>query len=259
MKHQTISIIIPVYNEESRLAGCLSTLSEWMPNTNISIHEVVFVNDGSTDTTLSILKKNYSKLAKKLATDVRIVSYDTNKGKGHAVKTGILEASGDYILVMDADMSTHPGELKKFIPHMQNRIDVIVGTRKNGHSTVVKHQPLYRELLGRLFTQLTHLIVKSAVTDYTCGFKAFKRKAAYEIFSRLTVNAWSYDVESLFIATKLGYSVVETPVVWSDKKGSKVRLWKDAPISILELLSIRFNDISGRYSESAHSLAYSTN
>jgi dolichyl-phosphate beta-glucosyltransferase len=252
MKQQSLSIIIPVYNEQSRLAGCFSSLLKWIPNTSVSLREIVFINDGSTDSTVRILQRNISKLRKALNTNVRIISYDTNRGKGYAVKTGVLEASGEYILVMDADMSTHPQEMNKFIPHMQRGVDVIVGTRKNGHSTVVTHQPLYRELLGRFFTQLTHAIVKSAVTDYTCGFKAFSKKAAYDIFSRVTVNAWSYDVESLFIATKFGYSMIEVPVVWSDKKGSKVQLWRDAPTSLIELILIRINDMLGKYTKATH-------
>jgi len=243
----SISLIIPVYNEQSRLSGCVDVLTSWKAGRGYSIHEIIFVNDGSTDGTLQKLRRVKNKISKFQHAPVRIISYRKNKGKGFAVKSGVFAASGDFILTLDVDMSTHPGEIHKFLRAIQRGADVIVGTRKNGHSTVIEHQPFLRETFGHIFTALTHAIVPSRVTDYTCGFKAFRKNAGYTIFSQLTVNRWAYDVESLSLATKYGFTIAEVPVIWTDKEGTKVELWRDAPMSLLALLQIRLNYLIGQY------------
>lgn len=244
---KTISLVIPVYNEQKRINKTIKALSSGFNFPYLKLEKVIFVDDGSTDKTLSILKKNVDKLEKILRAEVILVTYKPNRGKGYAVKTGMLKSDSDYTLYFDADMATPLSEVEKFIPLMKKGSAVIIGTRKNGKSTVIDHQPLYRELMGRMFTLLSKLILNTWVTDFTCGFKAFSRNAKDEIFTRSMIDRWGYDAEILFLARKLGNRINERAVVWSDDKNSKVKVFQAAITSFTELIRIRFYDISGKY------------
>lgn len=241
-----LSIIIPVYNESERIQKTFKALQKGISFRGVTVSEVIFVNDGSTDNTREIIynwaKKHITKNLK-----YRLISYKNNRGKGHAVKRGMLASQGDYALLMDADMSTPLSELKKMIPFMNNGYQVIVGTRKNGHSTVVKHQPLYRELLGKGFTLLSNIALNTWVTDFTCGFKLFSQKAVKDIFAQSQIERWGYDAELLFIARKMEYEMKEVPVIWSNDERTKVNLFKALPQTLFELGTIRMNALKGLY------------
>src|SRR5581483_3046835 len=168
---QTISFVIPIYNEEKRLPKtfkALGKLSLQKGPTSLGaslgagqvIKEIIFVNDGSKDR--SKTKIQTFKLNKTLP--IKLISYKHNRGKGYAVRTGLKQSTADYTLVFDADMSTPLSELIKFVPFIKREIDVIIGTRKNGHSTVIVHQPKIRELLGRGFTTLANIVLSLEVT-----------------------------------------------------------------------------------------------
>jgi dolichyl-phosphate beta-glucosyltransferase len=241
LKMTTITLIIPVYNEAKRLSKTFSTLNKWKVPSGIKIDQVIYVNDGSTDQSLSLLKNSPLKFNKK------VISYKQNQGKGFAVKKGMLASKSSYTLLLDADMATSPTQLKKFIPFMKNGTDIIVGTRKNGHSTVTVHQPFIRENLGKIFTKLSQLILNVPVTDFTCGFKAFSLKAKNDIFKRSLVNRWGYDAEILFLGIQLGYSIEEKSVLWADQVGTKVSMLKDGLYSLTELAQIRLNHTLNHY------------
>ena len=164
----TLDIIIPVYNESQRLKLTFQALNSFATPRGLKISKVIFVNDGSTDATLEVLESAKIKFPKK------IITYTHNQGKGSAIKLGFLNATADYALFMDADMSTPLTELSKLLPYIKEKIPVVIGTRKNGHSTVTVHQPWVREHLGKVFTFLSQLILNTWVTDFTCGFKAPK-------------------------------------------------------------------------------------
>src|ERR1700737_1547212 len=198
----TVSFIIPVYNEEKRLEKTFTALRTMRIPCGIRLTEVIFVNDGSTDTTASMIKE-FSEHNKR----VRLISYKQNRGKGHAVRQGMLAATGDYAFFFDADMSTPLAQIKKFLPHIENHIDVIIGTRKNGESTVIRHQPLYREWIGKCFTKLTRFILQVDVTDFTCGFKAFSKSARLTVFPCSIVNGWGFDAEILFLTKIMGFTM----------------------------------------------------
>ncbi|MBU1089076.1 glycosyltransferase, partial [Patescibacteria group bacterium] len=193
----TINFVIPAYNEQKRLEKTFKALNSFRPPKGIKITKVIFVNDGSTDSTLKILKNTKLKFSKK------IISYSQNQGKGYAIKQGFLSANADYALFFDTDMSTPISELKKILPLLKQNIPVIIGTRKNGQSTVTTPQPIYRQILGRCFTYLSNIILNTWVTDFTCGFKAFSRQAYQSIAPLMTINGWSFDSEILFLANKL--------------------------------------------------------
>lgn len=239
MKKITLSLIVPFYNEQTRIAGCLATLTKWTPPSTIKLEQIIFVNDGSTDNTEVRIRKYESRIKGNLKTNVVIASYVQNRGRGYAVRHGMSLSRSDYTLFFDADMSTPLGELVKFIPAMKKDTDLIVGTRKNGKSTVIVHQPLYRELLGKVFTKLTNTILGTTVTDFTCGFKAFSARAKNTILPGLISDRWGFDAEVIFAALYHGMSVTEVPVAWSDERGSKVRLFIDIPRTIKELLAMK--------------------
>lgn len=238
---KNISFIIPVYNEQERINKTFQALRELQLPHGLTLKEVIFVNDGSTDNTVISIKNFVSSRKSQIPNtkyQIRVISYRQNRGKGYAIRRGMIEASGDYNLFFDADMSTPLTELKKFVPFMNQGIDVIVGTRKNGKSTVTKHQPLYRELLGKGFTKITQIILGVNVTDFTCGFKAFSYDAKQIVFPQTRIDGWGYDAELLFLAFKAKLSVTEKAVLWANDERTKVNLFKAVPQTFMELLTI---------------------
>lgn len=231
---KSISIIIPVFNEEKRLEKTFKALKALSLPRGLRLEEVIFVDDGSTDKTFSML----GEFRRTQNLPITMVSYKQNKGKGYAVKKGISEARGDFALLFDADISTDLSELSKFMKHIKNGEDVIIGTRKNGYSTIVKRQPLIRELMGRVFTIFTQIALSMKVTDFTCGFKLFSKKAYKQIFKTCQINGWGYDAEILFLASKHNFTIREVSVIWSNDNATKVVLYKAIPKSIYEILKI---------------------
>lgn len=150
----------------------------------------------------------------------------------------MLSSKGDFALLCDADMSTPFSELKKMIPNMHEEYDIVIGTRKNGKSTVIIHQPKVRELLGKGFTYFTQMTLMLPVTDFTCGFKLFSRPTIDSIFGKTIVNRWGYDAEILFLAKNNGFPVIECPVLWSDDRGSHVNVFSAIPTTLLEIAKI---------------------
>jgi dolichyl-phosphate beta-glucosyltransferase len=239
---KTLSFVIPFYNEEKRIKKTINALLAGFYFNEIKLEEIIFVNDGSKDKTEKIILKNKKNIEKKLKTKIKIISYSPNQGKGYAIKKGMLASESDYTLMFDVDMSTPLSEFKKFIPFIRDNIDVIIGTRKNGKSTVIKHQPLYRELLGKGFTLLTNIILNTWVTDFTCGFKAFSKFAKNRIFEKSIIKRWAYDAEILYLAKNMNLSIKEVPVKWKNDPKTKVKLIRDLPETLKDLLKIRIND-----------------
>jgi dolichyl-phosphate beta-glucosyltransferase len=242
---QKISFVIPIYNESTRLHKTLEALNTLRLPKQLSLAEVLFVNDGSTDNTLRLLKHAKSNLLIHFTkafptTEIVVVSYKQNQGKGFAIKQGMLRSSADYTLFFDADMSTPLSQVTKFVPFMKKGIDVIIGTRKNGRSTVIMHQPLLRELLGKLFTKTAKTILQVDTTDFTCGFKAFSKQAREAIFSTSRIKAWGYDGEVLFLAKKYNFSQQEVPVLWSNDPNTKVKIYKAIPQTLIDLFRVHW-------------------
>lgn len=244
---KTITFVIPVYNEEKRIIKTVTALRNAVIPQYLNLEKIIFVNDGSTDATSKLLNKFSNQIAQDTNTPVQILSYKENKGKGYAIKIGMTYSNSDYTLFFDADMATPLSELEKFVPFMKEGKPVIVGTRKNGESTVVEHQPRLRELMGRAFTLLSQIMLNTWVTDFTCGFKAFSREAKDNIFGRSRINRWGYDSEILYLARRLGYNLTEKAVIWSDDKNTKVKLFRAVFTSLSELIRIRYYSISGAY------------
>lgn len=233
MSFLSISIIIPVFNEEKRLPKTFSALEYFLNDHTFSDVEIIFVDDGSSDKTAEMVR-NF-----KFRYPVKLISYSKNRGKGYAVRQGMLSSSKNYSLMLDADMSTPFSELHKLIPLMQQRCPVIIGTRKAQGSKVTERQSWYRKKLGEGYTLLARLITGVWVSDFTCGFKCFSKAAVDKIFPLAKIDRWSYDAEILFLAKKFGFQICEVPVVWQNDRHTKVRLGRDIFGSFLDLVRLR--------------------
>lgn len=235
-----ISIIIPIYNEENRLKDNARKIFAFLGQ-NTKKNEIIFVDDGSTDLTPAILlslQKEYP---------IKIVRHKHNEGKGAAIKTGINKASGDLIFFTDVDLSVPIHFINLFLDLVIEKDDVIIGTRVAIGSKIEKKQFFLRELLGGGFTLFSNLLLGVGVSDFTCGFKLFRKKAALEIFSHQQIHRWAFDAESLYLAKKYNFHIKEVPVTWRHNKGSKVKFPGDIIETIVCLFQIRLNDFLGKY------------
>lgn len=234
-----LSVVIPVYNEEAVIGGTVQAVAQHLSARELA-HEIVLVDDGSSDRTIEIARRL------ERAYPVRLFQ-SPHLGKGAAVKRGMLEACGTHRLFMDADHSTHIREWDKCAPWLQEGFEVVIGSRKMPGANVMVRQPPLREAMGKVFTRLTNTMLSTHVTDITCGFKTFHAEAAQRIFSLQRMDGWGFDAEILFVAKRLGYRIKEVPVVWADDASTKVHLVKDAARSFKELVEIRLGAMRGRY------------
>lgn len=235
-----ISIIVPVFNEEKRITKNLEDIFGFLKGFKEE-NEVVAVDDGSFDQTPKILqqfKESYG---------LKIFTHKRNLGKGAAIKTGVGNAEGDKMLFTDIDLSVPIESLDSFNTALVEGVDIVIGSREHPDSKIEIKQFWLRELAGYSFTVLTNAILQVGVTDFTCGFKLFRREAARKIFSKQIINRWAFDAETLFLAKKYEFEIKEVPVVWSHGEGSKVRFPQDLIDSFFGLLQIRINDLLGKY------------
>jgi nicotinamide riboside transporter PnuC len=234
-----ISIVIPVFNEEKRIESFLSTVITYLLEKDFS-YEIVIVDDGSTDQTVNIIN---SMLDERVPDKFRIIKLDPNIGKGGAVRKGMLEATGEYVFFVDADGATPVNEIDSFIENLSPDYDVYIGKRAVKESTRFK-----RIFLGYGYTILANCVLNLKIFDYTCGFKCYSHRCIEKIFSRQTLNNWSFDTEDLFIASKYAFKINAIPVKWQHIEGSKVKVLQNVFVCALDLLKIRINNMKGLYS-----------
>jgi len=196
--------------------------------------EIVLVDDGSSDGTGALMARLQAEDA-----HMRALSHPVNRGKGAAVRTGVLATRGDYVLFCDADLSTPPEFLGEFLELIEQGADVVIGNRKSQAATIERWQPPLRTWLGLGFTRLSNWLMGLSVGDYTCGFKLFRGDAARRIFERSQTSRWSFDVEILALAAQDGLVVREVPVRWHHEPDTRVRVLRDVISSFRELLAIR--------------------
>lgn len=235
-----LSIVVPMYNEEQRVEKTVNSLNKYLAGAPFE-PEVIFVDDGSTDRTISKLES----LPRQFGGFT--LFHQTNFGKGKALKTGILKSQGDYVLFMDADMSTPIEELIKFLPECDRGTEMVIGSRKTRGANVLKHQHPWRQKLGEGFTLLSNFLLVPGITDFTCGFKLMRMDVAKKIFGSQKIERWGYDSEIIFLAKKYGYKVVEIPVTWSNDDRTRVNLFKDVWRSFTDLIKIRYYDLTNQY------------
>jgi glycosyltransferase involved in cell wall biosynthesis len=239
---QSISVVIPAYNEEKRLPSALARILEYLDTSGLPVTEILVVDDGSRDGTAAAVLE----FARRRPC-VRLLKNPGNRGKGYSVRHGMLEAKGDWALFTDADLSSPIEEITKLLDAVeQNSAQVAIGSRALDRSLVGVHQPAFREYAGRFFNLVMRLITGLKFHDTQCGFKLFERKASRAIFSRQRLERFGFDAEVLFIAKLLGFRAVEVPVRWNDVEGSKVGTLQGLN-GFVDLLRIRRNHCAGRY------------
>lgn len=229
MKH-FLSVIIPAFNEEERIASTLNKIYDYLNEHNYN-YEILLIDDGSTDSTVELVANNFP--------NVQIVKQPQNMGKGAAVRRGMLEAKGTLRLFTDADLSTPIYELKKFLPEIENGYDIAIGNRALQNELIKEHQPFYREMMGKTFNKIVQLLVVRGISDTQCGFKLFTEKAAKEIFAKAEINGFSFDVEAVYLASKMGFKIKEIPVEWYNDDRSKVHPIFDSLKMLIEIMRIR--------------------
>lgn len=232
-----LSIVVPAYNEEQRLQGSLLQIAEYVGRQSYT-SEVIVSDDGSTDAT--------SQLAEALAAQhpwLRIIREPSNRGKGAAVRNGVLQARGEFVLMCDADLATPIEELDNFWACIELGADVVIASRPLKASHLVRRQPLYREMAGRMFNLAVQLFAVWGIRDTQCGFKLFRGETARRLFSMSVRDGWDFDIEILYLARRLGYRIVEVPVHWYHRDGSKVRMLRDGMCMLAGIAAIRWHHL----------------
>jgi dolichyl-phosphate beta-glucosyltransferase len=233
-KIPSLTIVIPAYNEEKRIQATLKELNRTILPVKTK-PKIIVVDDGSKDRT--------GKIAKKFGAEV--ITFKKNKGKGAAVKAGVLASRTEWTLFMDADMSTPMSMLERFITHLDS--DMIIASRNLPESELPLKQPTFRRLLGKGFPLIVRMIALRRIKDTQCGFKLMRTKQAKEIFEKMTIDRFGFDVEVIYIAKKMKLKIKEIPVVWKNDPRSKVHPIKDAARMFRDVIQIRINDLRKKY------------
>jgi dolichyl-phosphate beta-glucosyltransferase len=234
-----LSIIIPAYNEATRLPLTLPKVAEFVEDQTYQV-EVLVIDDGSVDRTAEIVADFAVKHPA-----IRLVPAK-HGGKGHAVKIGMLQAQGEYAFLCDADLAMPITELPKFLPPQLDRYDVAIGSRE-AEGAVRYNEPAYRHIMGRVFNWLVKVMAVPGFEDTQCGFKCFHRSVRQDLFSHQTINGFGFDVEVLYVAQKRGYRILEVPIHWYYQSESKVHPVRDTIRMVQDMLTVRRNDRSGLY------------
>ncbi len=246
MREQTaplLSIIIPAYNEGSpdRLPKSLGEIDAFVKAQPFGI-EVIVVNNNSKDNTLQIAED-----AAKNVPYLRVLT-ELRQGKGAAVKTGMLAASGQYLFICDADLSMPIEEVLKFLPPQLEHYDIAIASREAPGSRRID-EPEMRHIMGRVFNFIVRVMAVHGLDDTQCGFKCFRREVALTLFPLQTIDGWAFDVELLFIAQRRGFNIIEIPITWYYKPQSKINPLRDSINMVVETFRIRLKGWQGQYGE----------
>ena len=238
----TLSIVIPAFNEEQRLPSTLDRIFQWLDCNPYPGVEVLVVDDGSTDATAKAVETRAAAEPR-----LRLVRNPGNRGKGYAVRNGMLAAQGEWILFSDADLSAPIEEFPKlWNAAKESNAAIAIGSRALDRSLIGVHQGQWRELSGIFFNRIMRLVTGLPFLDTQCGFKLFRRDAAQRVFPLQRLDGFSFDVEDLFVARTLGIAAIEVPIRWNNVEGTKVSL-KHGIASFIDLLRIRWYWLHGLY------------
>ncbi|QQR58449.1 MAG: glycosyltransferase family 2 protein [Candidatus Melainabacteria bacterium] len=238
-----ISVIIPAYNEVRRLPHTLALVYNYLKSRFTSF-ELIVVDDGSYDHTA-----DYVDDFSEQSPEVRLISYVPNKGKGHAVRIGMLAASGDLILFDDADGSSPIEELEKLLDSIKDGADIAIGSRAKPDDRRTVNALAHRKYLGNTFNAIVQGLLLPGFYDTQCGFKLFKKEMAHDIFSVTRLDRFAFDVEVLYVARLRDYKITEIPINWTNVEGSKVNVFTDSPQMLIEVLGVAIAAWTGRYSK----------
>lgn len=235
-----LSVIIPAYNEEHRLPNTVEQAYNFLQAQSYS-YEVLIVENGSSDRTLAVAKEFASQHA-----GFRVLQ--SGRGKGEAVRKGMLEAQGEFRFMCDADLSMPIEQINRFFPPALHDFDVAIASRE-APGAVRYNEPLYRHLGGRLVNGMIRLLALPGLHDTQCGFKCFRSAVAEDLFRCQTLPGWSFDVELLYIARLRGYRVIEIPIPWYFGSESKVNALRDTWRMMWDILAVRKNARQGLYDQ----------
>ena len=240
----TISIVIPAFEEQARLGDSIRKILAYIQQNTLDA-ELIVVDDGSGDETAEIARAACGEFPS-IKTDV--IRYEKNRGKGHAVKTGLLASSGDIALFSDADLSTPIEELPKLVePIRRDEFDVTFGSRELDKSLINRHQSWRREQGGRVFNFVVRSLTGLPFLDTQCGFKAFNMQKFRPLLPLMQIERFGFDIEFLYVAFHKGLRLKEIPVIWNHCEGTKVDIWRDSRRTFDEVRQIRRNARQGKY------------
>jgi len=246
-EHQpSFSIIIPAYNEGARVGATLERVLAYVDEQGWDA-EVIAVDDGSRDDTAETIGRYAQKNSR-----LRLLQNPGNRGKGYSIRNGMLHAEGAIMLFSDADLSSPIEEAGKLFAAIGEGADIAIGSRWLCSAVQTQRQSAFRQLLGRIFNLSLRIILGLNFKDTQCGFKAFTRRAAQTIFPLQTIERWGFDAELLYLARKFGLKVEEVPVIWAHSEGTRINPLRDGIKMFVETLKIRWNGMSGKYTESPH-------
>lgn len=231
-----LSVVIPAYNEEHRIEASIEAIADYLAKQEYA-SEIIVVDDGSVDETLKMLQA----LKVKYPT-LEALAHEDNRGKGFAVRRGVLASKGNFILFSDADLNTPVEDVEKLFGAIDEGARVAIGSRAVAGAVLVVRRPWVREVGSRLLNLAIRLIAVPGIRDTQCGFKLFEAKAARDIFQRSVLNGFSFDVEILHLARRLGYPVTEVPVTWIFRGGSKVKPLRDGVKILIDTIRIRLHN-----------------
>jgi dolichyl-phosphate beta-glucosyltransferase len=240
-----LSVVIPAYNEERRLPRTLESVYQYLSGRGRSF-EIVVVDDGSHDRTCDLVLE-YAREHP----EIRIRSYQPNRGKGFAVRVGILSARGETILIDDADGSSPIEEVERLEAALAEGADLAIGSRAKPDSSRKVQALVYRKFIGNTFNAIVQRLLLPGIFDTQCGFKLFKRQAARDIFSVNRIDGFGFDVEVLYIARLRSYKITELAINWTNVEGSKVNVLFDSPKMLLEVLNVTTAGCCGFYRRKA--------
>jgi dolichyl-phosphate beta-glucosyltransferase len=230
------SLVIPAYNEASRIERCLRDVAAFRAGRPGGLDwEVILVDDGSTDGTAEVART----AAAQAGLAVNLLSHGRNRGKGAAIRTGVLASQGDPVLVSDTDLSTPLSEWARLAESLASH-PVAIGSRAIDEALIRKRQPFYRVWLGKAGNRVIQLFAVPGIRDTQCGFKLFRGDVARELFGQARIDGFAYDVEVLYLARRRGYPIAEVPVLWFNSPESKVSVWRDTPRTLWDVLRIRW-------------------
>jgi dolichyl-phosphate beta-glucosyltransferase len=236
-----LSVIIPAYNEEKRLPKTLREIDDYLKKQNFE-SEIIVVSDGSKDKTCEIVESLKSEIK-----NLKLICEKVNRGKGYAVKIGMLNAKGKFRLFTDADNSTPINQIEKFWPEFEKGADIVIASRDIKGAILDPPQPLFRRFVGEVFKYLRKIIVGLwEIQDTQCGFKCFKGEVAEKIFQKCEIERFAFDPEVLLIAKKMGFKIKEVPVYWKNDLQSKVK-FKSMVKMLIDLFKLRINLLKGKY------------
>ena len=234
-----LSIIIPAHNEERRLPQTLEQVLVFLKEQTYT-SEVLIVENGSSDRTFEIAQEFASKHP-----DLRVLR-ESRSGKGLAVRRGMLEARGEYRFMCDADLSMSIDQVNTFLPPLSGDVDIAIASRE-APGAVRDGEPSYRHIGGRVINFAIRMLILPGLQDTQCGFKCFRAGAAEQVFTRQTLSGWSFDIELLYIARRLGLTIRELPIHWRFGAGTKLRAVGDALRMLRDIIKIHLNALRGVY------------